>query len=291
MKLYLQVWLDLCAILKLYLHINLFKADQMPEEISGIDNNLNQVAWLYNSCDDIEARTEFILVCEHASNFIPADLDELNVSEKVVNSHVGWDLGALAVAKKMAKSLNAPLVASGISRLVYDCNRPPEAPSATPAKCEVYDIIGNQNLSEAARDKRTQKYYLPFYNLLTQTIKDQTLKNNQPVIVTIHSFTGIYYGKPRDVEIGILHDDDTKFADAMLDAAKNDDKFNFERNKPYGPEDGVTHTLKLHGLENGLMNVMIEVRNDLIANQQDQAMVAETLSKYIQEALNIINKN
>lgn len=262
------------------------KFKNMSAKLTSTSSSEMPVARLHNPCD----RPEFILVCEHAVHFIPPELNDLGLDKATINSHVGSDLGALAVAKLMAEQLNAPLVASQISRLVYDCNRPPEEPSAMPETCEIYDIVGNKNLSQAARDERTQKYYMPFTNLLSQTIEQQMSNGNLPVIVTIHSFTGIYYGKPRAVEIGILHDEDTRFADAMLLAAKDCSNFKFERNEPYGPQDGVTHTLKLHALKNGLLNVMIEVRNDLIANEQDQVKVAKTLSKYVQNALNELNE-
>jgi predicted N-formylglutamate amidohydrolase len=57
------------------------------------------------------------------------------------------------------------------------------------------------------------------------------------------------------------------------------------RNDPYGPEDGVTHSLRLHGLENGLANVMIEVRNDLLRTPQDEAAIAEDLLVLLRPAL------
>ena len=105
------------------------------------------------------------------------------------------------------------------------------------------------------------------------------------MIVTIHSFTPIYNGKPRAVELGILHDEDRWLADRMLDAATEAPLYKTERNQPYGPEDGVTHTLKLHGLANGLHNVMIEVRNDLIRDDVGQGVVADYLTGLLQSSL------
>lgn len=253
----------------------------MSESLVTTDFDENDIVKLHNGCAGVDGRPEFILLCEHASLFIPPELKGLQLTPEVISSHVGWDLGALALAKLMMEKLNSPLVAQQVSRLVYDCNRPPEARSATPEKSEIYEIIGNKGLSQAQRNERAQKYYMPFHNMVSSVIEGQLNKQNQPIIVTIHSFTRSYFGKDRNVEIGILHDEDARFADAILDVAKHDEKFKFERNAPYGPEDEVTHSLKEYALPNGLHNVMIEVRNDLILNAKMQQEMAEILSSYL----------
>ena len=98
-------------------------------------------------------------------------------------------------------------------------------------------------------------------------------------MVTVHSFTPVYFGKPRAVELGLLHDEDSRLADAMLDHASRIPHRRVERNQPYGPADGVTHSLQVHALERGLANVMIEVRNDLLcSDQQVEDMTRDILA-------------
>lgn len=233
-------------------------------------------------------RPQFILLCEHASNFIPAELNGLGVDEATINSHAGYDLGALALAKLMMKKLNSPLIAQQVSRLVYDCNRPPSEPSSMPIKSEIYRINGNENLSQEDRDIRTEKYYKPFNELILSLIENEINDKNHVVIVTIHSFTKTYNNEDRTTEIGILHDVDRRYSDAILQVAQNDNEFKFERNQPYGPQDGVTHSLKEYALPHGLHNVMIEVRNDLISNDKDQEIMAEKLATYLLAACNLV---
>lgn len=228
------------------------------------------------------AQGDVLLVCEHASNRFPSFFGDLGLDMAAKISHAAWDPGALAVAERMSLLLDAKLVASTVSRLVYDCNRPPEAPGAMPPKSEKFTIPGNENLTDADRKERVDQVYRPFLSLLYQTITDAV---NEPVMATIHSFTPVYNGQSRAVEIGILHDRDTRLADAMLALASDFTSLNVQRNEPYGPQDGVTHTLQLHGLENGLMNVMIEVRNDLIATPEDQQKIAKMLANLISAAL------
>lgn len=256
----------------------------MGRLIDTTDLEGTAAAQLHNA----DGKGQVLLVCEHASNRIPAALDNLGLDEATRLSHIAWDPGALAVAQEISRVLDARLVASTVSRLVYDCNRPPESPGAMPKRSEVFDIPGNQNLNEAEKAARVATVYEPFRTLLADTIATSP---TPPVLVTIHSFTPVYLGKQRDVEIGILHDSDTRLADAMLDLAPKHTDMNTRRNDPYGPADGVTHTLKLHALPNGLMNVMIEVRNDLIADADQQRAVGKMLAELVADALTAIANN
>ncbi|MGD9295049.1 MAG: N-formylglutamate amidohydrolase [Roseobacter sp.] len=222
-----------------------------------------------------------VLVCEHASCSIPDDLDNLGLDGPALTSHAACDIGAFGVAKTISAQLDAPLVFSKISRLVYDCNRPPEAPDAMPERSEAFDIPGNRHLTEHQKAGRISRYYRPFERQLEQTLADKP----DPVLVTIHSFTPVYHGVRRDTEIGILHDDDRRLADAMLRCAGNHCDLETRRNEPYGPKDGVTHTLRRHALAQGRLNVMLEIRNDLIADRDGQTDLAAMMSGWITDAL------
>lgn len=221
-----------------------------------------------------------MLVCEHASHHIPAAFNGLGLSTADRTSHAAWDPGAMAVAERMAHHLDANLIAARVSRLVYDCNRPPSAEAAMPARSEVIEVPGNRNLSQSERARRVDAYYRPFCDAL-QTAIGQT---ENPVIVTVHSFTPTYYGKTRSVEIGILHDSDARLADAMLQVGARHTAARVARNEPYGPDDGVTHTLKEHAIKAGHLNVMLELRNDLIATGEQQDRMAATISNWLVEA-------
>lgn len=226
-----------------------------------------------------------LIICEHASRVLPASFGTLGLSEEALNSHIAWDPGALAVARGMSEALDATLVHQRFSRLIYDCNRPPESAGAMPEKSEVYDIPGNAGLSAEEKTARTEALYIPFHDAIRALIRDRKARGQETVIVTVHSFTPVFHGKTRAVEVGVLHDADSRLADAMLAAAGETTHYRVERNEPYGPLDGVTHTLILHGLSNGLRNVMIEVRNDLIADPAGQGVMASYLTRLLQQSL------
>lgn len=234
-----------------------------------------------------QADCPVLIVCEHASNRIPDHLDRLGLSDAQLQSHIAWDPGALGVSRALAEILGAPLVNGEISRLVYDCNRPPDAHDAMPVRSEIHDIPGNAdlngaklngaNLNQAARNERVEQVYVPFRDTLAQVITDQ----RPALMVTVHSFTPVYRGTPRAVELGILHGSDARFAKAMLHDTPRDLACDVRLNEPYAAADGVAHTLDLHGAGNGILNVMLEIRNDLIATPKTQQSWADRLAPWL----------
>ncbi|GFE50791.1 N-formylglutamate amidohydrolase [Roseobacter cerasinus] len=222
-----------------------------------------------------------VLVCEHASYHMPSALQALGLPEDMRRGHAAWDPGALGVAEGLSERLDAPLVASTVSRLIYDCNRPPEAPSAILERSEGREIPGNIGLDYRTRADRVARYYLPFEARVRAAMDAVQAQ----VLVTVHSFTPVFMGKRRAVEVGVLHDKDTRLADAMLARAARHTPLRVQRNAPYGPHDGVMHTLRMHGLTRGIPNVMIEVRNDLIATSEAQAEMAQMLAGWIRESI------
>ena len=227
----------------------------------------------------------FVIVCEHASSTLPRAMGDMGLSEEARLSHIAWDPGALAVARLLSTRFDSPLVFQRFSRLVYDCNRPPESPASMPMKSEIYAVPANEGVDGAERLARTQALYRPFHSTVSALIDERTCSGLATSLITVHSFTPVYFGKPRAVEVGILHDADARFADGILSAAASDRRHDVRRNEPYGPADGVTHSLILHGISRGIPNVMIEVRNDLIADQTGQGVMAGYLSELIAQAI------
>ncbi len=222
-----------------------------------------------------------VLVCEHASRFVPAALHGLGLDESAARSHAAWDIGAMELSVELMGALDAPLVHSRVSRLVYDCNRPPEREDAMPQLSEVFSVPGNTNLTAAQRTQRVRDVYDPFRNLLSSTLN---ARNEPPVVITIHSFTPIYKGQTRSVELGILHDKDDRAARIMLQQAQGTG-LKVALNEPYSATDGVTHTLQEHAIKRGLPNVMIEVRNDLIDTPAGVNRMAGQLAPILQSVI------
>ncbi len=225
-----------------------------------------------------------VLICEHASRQLPGFIDSLGVDENIMSSHIAWDPGAAVLSRLMSEVLDAPLILQRYSRLVYDCNRSFEAADAIVEKNDGVVIPENTGLSGAQRQRRYDVVYQPFHEAVQGVIAGCC----HPAVVTIHSFTPVYQGLHRDFELGVLHDSDARLADALLAQAPLNTDFRMARNEPYSARDGATHTLLRHGVKQNLLNVMFEVRNDLICDSVSQKRWAHRLSNLITTALDVI---
>ena len=178
----------------------------------------------------------------------------------------------------MSVTLDAMLVLNTVSRLVYDCNRAPAAPDAMPSQSEKIVVPGNRGLSQQQKLHRIKTVYEPFHASV-QTVLESA--GPDAILVTIHSFTGVYNGQQRATEIGLIHHNDDRLAKKMIDLSVQFTHHPFALNQPYSQRDGVTHMLERHGTQNAIPNVMIEVRNDLIKTADGQRDMAIMLAKVL----------
>lgn len=223
-----------------------------------------------------------VIVCEHASNDLAATAAGLGLDPVQREAHIAWDPGALGLAQGLSALLDAPLIRATASRLIYDLNRPPDAAGAMPEKSEIHPIPGNLALSPDERLNRTEAHYLPFHSALFALLSRRLAVNKPTALITVHSFTPIYFGNPRTVELGIIHDEDDRLARAI---AARPTGLMTRLNEPYSAADGVTHTLALHATPLGLAHAMLEIRNDLIATPAAQRAMAERLAPVIRDAV------
>jgi len=208
-----------------------------------------------------------ILVCEHASRYIPDALNNLGLDETAAREHIAWDIGALELAEQLSEKIGATLLSANYSRLLIDLNRPRHAPDSIPAQSEIYQVPGNRELDEATREYRRQCLFKPFHTRLQQLI-DERLAEGRPVrVVGIHSFTPVYYGQPRELEVGVLFGQAKAYAQRLLDGLGRH-PLKVAGNQPYKIDPLGDMTVPVHGDARGLESVLIEVRNDLLRNPE-----------------------
>ncbi len=232
-------------------------------------------------------RGAVVLICEHGGRQLPGSINPVGLDDEILSAHIAWDIGAAELARVLSKLLDAPLVLQRYSRLVFDCNRSLDAKDAIVAKSDAITIPMNDNLSQEDRVRRYEAVYLPFHKAIDDVIENCIQQGQQPAIVSIHSFTPILNGRRRELDLGVLHDSDARLADGILAQAEYRDDYNTRRNEPYGPQDGVTHTLTTHGVKRQLPNVMFEVRNDLIRNPEARNEWAQRLASLLTSALDV----
>ncbi|WP_223449150.1 N-formylglutamate amidohydrolase [Pseudomonas sp. BF-R-19] len=210
-----------------------------------------------------DAEHPVILVCEHASAYIPAELADLGLSDEAAKEHIAWDIGALALAESLSKALGATLISANYSRLLIDLNRPLEASDSIPARSEIYDITGNQHLDEATRQYRQECLYTPFHRKLSELIGARLAMEREVRIIGVHSFTPLYHGQPRAIEVGILFDRAHDYAQKLIRGLAAHD-LKVAANVPYEINALEDMTVPFHGDQRGINAVLIEVRNDLL---------------------------
>jgi predicted N-formylglutamate amidohydrolase len=225
--------------------------------------------------DNASGTSPVVLVCEHASHLFPPEFGILGLSDDAQVAHVAWDIGALALARALSVHLDAVLVHAPVSRLIYDLNRPPHHAGAMPEQSEIYDIPGNHGLDAPARASRVEAVYLPFHNDLRAVLAHRLAAGRATVLVSVHSFTPVYFGQKRDLEFGVIHDGADDFARGILEHVEG---LRAALNEPYSAADGVTHLLRLHALPYDLPHAMLEIRNDLIADDAGVAAMAARLA-------------
>lgn len=227
----------------------------------------------------------FVLVCDHASNRIPAPYGTLGLTPIERLMHIAWDPGALAVARRLCGLLNAPLVHSTVSRLVVDCNRDHDAPDLVATRSERTEIAGNIGLTADERQTRVERFHAPFHAAIEALLDARARQERETILVTVHSFTPVYHGVRRPWPIGLIHGEDPSFTEALRDALTAEDPdLPIGWNEPYSARNGVTFTLEHHGDRRGIEASMIEIRHDEILTQQGVDRWAGMLARALLQA-------
>jgi predicted N-formylglutamate amidohydrolase len=226
-----------------------------------------------------------LLLCEHASNHIPSDYRALGLSDVDMERHIAWDIGALALARQLSAMLDAPLAHATYSRLLLDLNRDVSAPDSIVEYSEDTAIPGNLGLPSPERRLRQLALYDPFHREVDALISGRLADGLHTAVVSVHSFTPRYNGVMRPWHVGVISQDDRSLADILLASLRSEAALVVGDNEPYGPQDGVYHSVGRHGQSRGLPCAMIEVRNDLLADEPAQRQWAERLQRALQSAL------
>src|SRR6201996_2277258 len=208
-----------------------------------------------------EGRGPFVLVCDHASNWVPPSLQGLGLPREELVRHIAWDPGALEIALRISSLFDAPLVHATVSRLVLDVNRDPSHAGSIVLSSEDTHIPGNQDLSAEHRAHRGSTLAEPYHQALAHVIESRAAP---PWVISIHSFTPVFRRERRPWHIGVLSGEDRRLADPLLELLRADPELNVGDNQPYAPTDGVYHTLERHCSARELRSVLLELRADLI---------------------------
>lgn len=230
-------------------------------------------------------QSPFVIVCDHASNRLPAKYGDLGLTHAERVSHIAWDPGALAVSRELSHLLDAPVVQSTVSRLIIDCNRDLDAPDLIWTLSEATRIAANETIDAEERQYRITHFHQPYHASIETLLEARRHAGQETVLVCMHSFTPVYHGVARPWPIGLIHGTDTRYTKGLFDALKSEaPDLNIGWNEPYAALNGVTLTLEKHGDGRGLDATMIEIRNDEILEPAGVSLWADRLARCLEAA-------
>ncbi|MBT8141225.1 MAG: N-formylglutamate amidohydrolase [Gammaproteobacteria bacterium] len=210
-----------------------------------------------------------VLCCEHASNKIPEQLNNLGLGEDFLETHIALDIGAGELCKRVASQLGATAVYCNYSRLVVDCNRNLKDPTAFIPVSDHIIIPGNQNLDQNSQQQRADAIYHPYHAKMAEELAKHVHDGKTPVLIAIHSFTpSLIDQAPRPWHVGILWDKDPRIPEMLLSELQAEEGIIVGDNQPYSGKHFADYSMDHHAEKQGFAHVCIEVRQDLLQTEE-----------------------
>jgi predicted N-formylglutamate amidohydrolase len=231
-----------------------------------------------------DGRSDLFLTADHAGRAIPRRLGDLGLPESERRRHIAWDIGIAGVTEMLSEALDATAVLQGYSRLVIDCNRRPEWDSAIPTVSELTTIPGNHGIGPEEREARRREIFQPYHDAIATRLDRRAQAGRRTILVAMHSFTPVFKGASRSVEVGILYNPlarDIRLPRIMLDLLRAAGDLAVGDNQPYAITGSSDYTVPVHGEGRGLPHVEIEIRQDLIGDAAGQGAWAARLARLL----------
>ena len=227
-----------------------------------------------------EGRTApWLVTCDHATNAVPAEFGELGLPSEDMERHIAYDVGARGVALAMAEALDAAAITTTFSRLVVDPNRGEDDPTLVMRLYDGTIVPGNRHLDGPALERRLNALHRPYHAAL-----GRLMAREGAIMVAVHSYTPRLNGHaPRPWHVGVLSAWDRRLADPLIAGLRAEGDLAVGDNEPYGghlPGDSVDR----HALRHGRPNALIEVRHDLIRDEEGQRAWGERLARHLEAA-------
>ncbi|MCB1476305.1 MAG: N-formylglutamate amidohydrolase [Rhodobiaceae bacterium] len=225
-----------------------------------------------------------ILLCDHATNIFPPGYGTLGMEDAQLVRHIAFDIGAAALTRELARRMGLPAVLSRFSRLLIDPNRGEDDPTLIMQLSDGAVVPGNARLDASERERRLALCYRPYHDAVEAAVDAGLATGRPPALLSIHSYTPVWRGTPRIWHAGILWDRDPRMALPMLEMLGLEKDLIVGDNEPYsGNLRG--DTMWRHGTMRGLANALVEVRQDLIAEQNGVTAWADRLAPVIEALL------
>ena len=211
-------------------------------------------------------KSEIVLLCEHASNYIPHEYEGLGLHAADLERHIAWDIGAAELTRRLSARLDAPAFLGCYSRLLIDLNRPLDAPGSIPVRSEETDIPKNMELDGEERSFRVDKLFRPFHLAIEAHLADRQKRGLPTCIVSVHSFTPVFIGQARPWHAGVLYGQARGFGEMAVELLRTNPGLVVAANVPYVISHDGDYAVPVHGDHRGLPAILLEIRQDLLAD-------------------------
>ena len=232
-----------------------------------------------------QGRSQFVILCDHASNHIPAELNDLGLPPAELGRHIAWDIGAAGVAEALSEIFDAPAVFSPVSRLVIDCNRHLDAADLIPERSDGTVIPGNLDLPASARALRIEHWFHPYHAAVESILDERTMRGAPSILLSIHSMTDNLAGSCRPWQISFSSHEDRSLVEPIIEILRRSSDIEVGDNQPYSMEPAIDYSIPFHALRRSLPYLQVEFRQDQIEDAPAQLRWATRFASALAEAL------
>ena len=226
-----------------------------------------------------------MILCDHASKHIPAELDDLGLPPAELAGHIAWDIGAAGVAEALSEIFDAPAVFSPVSRLVIDCNRHLDAADLIPERSDGTLIPGNLNLSASARALRIERWFHPYHAAIESILDERESRGAASIALSIHSMTDNLAGSHRPWQIAFSSHEDRSLVQPVIDILRHSSDIQVGDNQPYSMDPAIDYSIPFHALRRNLPYLQAEFRQDQVQDAEAQVRWAQRFAGALAEAL------
>ncbi|MCR9214569.1 MAG: N-formylglutamate amidohydrolase [Proteobacteria bacterium] len=216
-----------------------------------------------------DSPNRLLFTVDHASRHIPEEYDNLGLTDiSVLHRHIAWDIGIEDVTRRLSDKLQGTAIYARFSRLLLDANRYPTDNALIPEMSDGIEVPANKGITLNDREQRIEKYFHPYHSAITGLLDEKIAQHQEPLLISMHSFTPVMNDFERPWHIGILWDQDDRIAAPMLEFLRQNSSLVVGDNEPYSARDPLGYTMSAHGTDRNVPHVAIEIRQDLIDTHQ-----------------------
>lgn len=219
-----------------------------------------------------------IITCEHASNRLPSQWTWQPQDERLVDTHWAWDPGAADIVRELADDVGAAAVLSRFTRLLVDPNRPIDAPDLFREVCDGAPVALNLDISPSDRNRRIALLYQPYHDAIDTVIAER----ESELLLAIHSFTPVYEGHQRSVDVGVLHCDQPELAARWRDLLA-ESGMDVRIDEPYSGGEGFMYSPWQHARVAGCPALELELRQDILAHADRRSELVQWIRYALSE--------